>query len=394
MTGTRAGGASRMIGRLPVSGGITRRFNCRMMGTAIGSPTFSVPWANSTPPILPDAGESRPSPFDSSRHVQHLVDRLCGAIERATPAAVAQFGENEHLFPDDGDGVVLAYPGAAPAGRAFAEIHLRDELAHLAALRDGGAQEQRRVRLLHVAVQEERTLLGQAERQADRNGRLTRSALAACYGDDHDNSYILIRLANDGVSDDRARRRLLVLLYTSAAHLQEATCPSPMATSASGPPPGPAPRRRGSTAPCRRRQPPRLPSPPMGRAGRRWGAAVPAPGSTRREPAAGWRLPDRRSRRRRSRRTTPRQCGPCRPSKVLAPTGQASTHAPQPVQQCVSIHIVCLSAIVLSPAGARLYHDHHLCSAEKGLTQLSQGNFNQHQYSVWQSCGYITHGYR
>ena len=32
---------------------MTQRFNWRMMGTAIGSPTFIVPWANSTGPAQP-----------------------------------------------------------------------------------------------------------------------------------------------------------------------------------------------------------------------------------------------------------------------------------------------------------------------------------------------------
>ncbi len=126
---------------------------------------------------------------------------------------------------------------------------------------------------------------------------------------------LIALLANGGVSGDRARRRLLVLLYPSAAHLQQVTCPSPMAASASGPLPAPAPSQPSPTIPPRWQRPPRRPSPPMGRAGRRWGAAVPAPGSTRREPPAGWRPPDRRSRRRRNRRTTPRQCGPCRSSR-------------------------------------------------------------------------------
>jgi hypothetical protein len=35
------------------SGGIAHRFNWRMMGTAMGSPTFIVPWANAKEPISP-----------------------------------------------------------------------------------------------------------------------------------------------------------------------------------------------------------------------------------------------------------------------------------------------------------------------------------------------------
>jgi hypothetical protein len=65
---------------------------------------------------------------------------------------VTEFGEDEHLLPDDGDRVVLAHLGAAAAIGAFLQIYLRDHLPHLATFLDGGPEEEGSVGFLHVAV--------------------------------------------------------------------------------------------------------------------------------------------------------------------------------------------------------------------------------------------------
>jgi len=198
-----------MMGRSPGTGGTTQRFNWRMMGTAIGSPTFSVPWANSTPPGPPrSGGEAGPAALDGARHVQHLTDRICRTVEPATATTVTQGGEDEHFLPDDGDGVVLAHLGAASAAGTGLGVYLRYEQAHLAALLDHGPEKEGGVGLLHIAVQEQRMrridgevfsggLLAEAGRpatpgighqaqcQADGDGGLAGPSLATGYSDDH-----------------------------------------------------------------------------------------------------------------------------------------------------------------------------------------------------------------
>jgi hypothetical protein len=79
-----------MIGRSPASGAMTQRFNWRMMGAAIGSPTFSVPCANSTAP---------PTPLKDARDVQNLTDHPVGQLSVQLPQPWHSSGKASTLSP-------------------------------------------------------------------------------------------------------------------------------------------------------------------------------------------------------------------------------------------------------------------------------------------------------
>jgi len=74
---------------------------------------------------------------------------------------MAQFRKDEHLLTDDGNGVVLAHLGAAPAVGTGLGIYLGDRLRYLAVLLDGGVEEESSVGLLYITVKKQRMAGGQ-----------------------------------------------------------------------------------------------------------------------------------------------------------------------------------------------------------------------------------------
>jgi hypothetical protein len=68
---------------------------------------------------------------------------------------MTELGKDQHLLPHYGNCVILAHLGTALAVGAFLQVHLRDHLAYISALFDNGMKEESRIRLFHVAVQEQ-----------------------------------------------------------------------------------------------------------------------------------------------------------------------------------------------------------------------------------------------
>ena len=120
-------------------------FNSRIIGTAIGSPTFITPWAK----FIPCGSHSA---FEHAHHIQPFADGFFRADQGAASTAVAQFREDQCLFANDGDGVKLANLGALPAMCASRLIHHRKEDADFLAGIECRIEEECGIGSFHVAI--------------------------------------------------------------------------------------------------------------------------------------------------------------------------------------------------------------------------------------------------